>query len=97
MTQSVINLISTRQAEATSNGWLICYVGDRFLAGTPQLDSVSETWRIPILYVYPRRGALGSVGEMTIDATTGEISDCPAVEHLKRQARALYESHLNPG
>ncbi len=95
MIQSVINLISTRQAEATTNEWLVCYVGDRFLAGTPQLDAVTETWRIPILYVYPNRGPLGSVGELTIDAATGEIKDRPAVEDVKRQAMALYQAQAN--
>lgn len=95
MIQRVINLISTRQAEATTNEWLVCYVGDRFLAGTPQLDTGMETWRVPLLYVYPNQGPLGSVGDLTIDAATGEIKDRPAVQDIKRQAMALYQAHAN--
>ena len=84
-----------RQAEATANEWLVCYVGDRFLTGTPQLEATTETWRIPILYVYPSQGPLGCVGDVTIDATTGEIKNCPDVGELKRQATALYQAHAN--
>jgi hypothetical protein len=39
MVNDVINLISVRQAGAVVNEWLICYVGDRFLANTPLLDA----------------------------------------------------------
>lgn len=91
--QSVINSISTRQAEATANEWLICYVGDRFLAGTPQLDAAVEVWHIPLLYLYPGQGALGEVGEMTVDAISGAIKNCPTIEQIKQQAMLLYQAH----
>ena len=74
------------------NEWLACYVGDRFLAGTPTLDTGANLWMVPILYVYPRIGPLGSVGEAAVDTVTGELSAHPSVEDLKRQALDLYQA-----
>lgn len=93
MMETVVNTISARQAIATVNDWLVCYVGDRFVAGTPVLDSNSDLWRVPILYVYPNDGPLGSVGEAAVDSLTGEMRTCPAVDGIKRQALNLYQAH----
>jgi hypothetical protein len=92
MMENVVNLISTRQAVAVVNEWLVSYVGDRFLAGTPILDAHTDTWRMPILYVYPQAGPLGSVGEASVDALTGELCTCPSAGEIKQQALALYRA-----
>jgi hypothetical protein len=92
MTFDVINLISSRQATATVNEWLVCYVGDRFLAGEPDLDHGAELWRVPILYVYPQEGPIGTAGEVTVDAITGEMRTRPTVDEIKSQALNLYQS-----
>ncbi|MCI0336731.1 MAG: hypothetical protein L0226_04075 [Acidobacteria bacterium] len=47
MTVEVINLISSRQATATVNEWLVCYVGDRYLAGEPDVDGNAELGESP--------------------------------------------------
>jgi hypothetical protein len=90
--EDVVHLISTRQAAATVNEWLVSYVGDRFLAGTPTLDAGADRWRVPILYVYPQAGPLGSVGEAVVDALTGELRAHPSAEEIKRQALDLYRA-----
>lgn len=92
MIEDVINLISTRQATAVVNEWLVCYVGDRFLAGTPTLNTGANLWTVPILYVYPRMGPLGSVGEAAVDTVTGELSAQTSVEDIKRHALDLYQA-----
>lgn len=92
MAVNVINLISSRQAIATVNEWLVCYVGDRFLAGTPVFDAKANLWLVPVLYVYPNEGPLGSVGEVTVDAATGELRAQPSIEDVKQQALKLFQS-----
>jgi len=92
MAVNVVNLISSRQAAATVNEWLVCYLGDRFLAGTPVFETDAEFWRVPILYVYPHEGPLGTVGEVVVDAITGEIQTQPIIDEVKRQALNLYQS-----
>ncbi len=91
MIANVANLISSRQAIATVNEWLVSYVGDRFLAGEPELDMTADLWRIPILYVYPQLGPLGSVGGAAVDALTGELCARPAISEIKRKALQLYQ------
>jgi hypothetical protein len=91
MVADVANLISSRQAIAVVNEWLASYVGDRFLAGGPALDSSADLWRIPILYVYPQVGPIGDVGEAAVDAMTGELCARPAISEIKRKALQLYQ------
>jgi hypothetical protein len=92
MSVDVINLISSRQAVATVNEWLVCHLGDRFLAGTPVHDGEADLWRVPVLYVYPNQGPLGVVGEIALDAATGELQTQPAIEEVKQRAMKLYQS-----
>lgn len=91
MLTDIANTISSRQATAAVNEWLVSYVGDRFLAGAPSLDANEDVWRIPILYIYPQKGPLGKVGEASVDALTGELCARPAISEIKRQALKLYE------
>lgn len=97
MAVEVINLISSRQATATVNEWLVCYVGDRFLAGEPDFDQDAELWRTPILYVYPKEGPIGAAGEATVDAITDEIRTWPTVDEIKSQALNLYQFRYGSG
>jgi hypothetical protein len=90
MLETIIKDISARQAAAAVNEWLVSYAGDRFLAGTPALDTRSEVWLVPILYVYPKEGALGSVGDIAVNSVTGELSAHPPIEEIKRLALDLY-------
>ena len=90
MLENVVKDISARQAVAAVNEWLVSYVGDRFLAGPPALDSQSEVWLVPILYVYPKEGPLGTIGEIAVNSVTGELSAHPPIEEIKRIALDLY-------
>lgn len=92
MIENVVNIISARQSAATVSEWLVSHVGDRFLAGTPGLDAVTQLWRIPILYVYPNEGPLGSVGEATVDSLTGEMLAHTPIDEIKSLATELYRA-----
>lgn len=92
MLENIVQEISARQVVATVNEWLVSCAGDRFLAGTPVLDSQSDAWRVPIIYIYPKEGPLGSVGEIVVSSLTGELSAPPAIEDIKRQALDLYRT-----
>ena len=92
MTEDVINVVSARQATATVNEWLVSYVGDGFLADSPTFDHAADVWRIPILYVHPKDGPLGRVGEVEVDALTGAARSAPPVDEIKRCALRLYEA-----
>ena len=72
MLENLVNAISARQVVAAVNEWLIGYVGDRFLAGAPALDTQSDVWLVPILYVYPNEGPLGNIGEIKVDSVVGQ-------------------------
>ena len=90
MLENLVKDISARQAAAAVNEWLVSYVGDRFLAGTPALDTQSEVWLVPILYVYPNEGPLGSIGEIAVNSVTGELIAHPPIDEIKRMALDLY-------
>jgi len=93
MVNDVINLISARQAIAVVNEWLVCYIGDRFLADAPALNAVDDLWIVPILYTYPQEGPLGCVGEATVDSLTGELRSHPSADEIKRRALQLYQDN----
>jgi hypothetical protein len=102
MIANVTNQVSSRQAVAAVNEWLVSYVGDRFLAGAPELDEQSDLWRIPILFIYPAgiqtgtpADSLGSVGVAAVDALTGELCSRPAISEIKRKALLLYQEKCN--
>ena len=92
MAENVVKAISVRHVVAAVNEWLICYVGDRFLAGTPALDTQSDLWRVPIFYSYPEEGRLGSVGEIGVNSVTGELGAHPSIEEIKGRALDLYRA-----
>jgi hypothetical protein len=91
MITEVANIVSSRQAAAAVNEWLVSYVGDRFLAGQPSLDVKADVWRIPILFLYPQEGPIGEAGEAAVDALTGEVCSRPAISEIKRRAMQLFE------
>lgn len=80
-------------ARAAANAWLIDHLPDRFAAGIPAYDPAHETWRIPVWLAYPGLEPLGPVGELGVDAVSGEVQAHTPLAQMKRQALALYEQH----
>lgn len=101
--QSTLNLkievttqinISAFVARQKANRFLIMQAGDQLSAGEPELVAgTSVSWRVPIQYAPARRGSLGIVGHVLIEANTGEvtIADHRTPEDLLKSAESLYE------
>lgn len=60
------------EAHDLADAYLLDHVGDTLVAGAPRL-SESGRWVVPIVLAYMRRGELGEVGTLELDATSGEV------------------------
>ncbi len=70
-------IFSALRVRRKVNGWLAMDVGDRMLAGEPELI-IGEPlyWCVPLDWTSPTRGVLETrIAEVLVDATTGEILD----------------------
>lgn len=85
-------VIAPNRARRAANGWLTLEVGDRMLAGEPEL-LVGETliWRVPVRWTSPTRGVLAqNVGQVMIDAVSGEIlSTTENIEEMQQRVAAF--------
>jgi hypothetical protein len=63
-------------------------------AEEPYLDFGERVcWRVPVALTNPERGRVGSVGELWVDAETGEVlAGGDEIEQIERKATALYQS-----
>ena len=69
-----IHVIPTvADARAAANAWLLDHLPDRFAVGIPVYDAPHEAWRIPVWLAYPGLEPLGPVGELGVDAVSGEV------------------------
>jgi len=75
-----------------AGGWLRRHLPDRFGTAEPTLDPDGEHWHAPVLLTYPGI-VLGQVGELTIDAGTGEVVGHTEIEEMKTQAMGLWKQH----
>ena len=80
--------IDSSSAQRIANGYLIDHVGDLLGAGAPRQDG--GCWIMPIILSTARRGRLGEVGTISVDAATGAVrfSD-EERKRVKDRARAL--------
>ena len=86
--------VSAFMAKQTANHFLIMRVGDQLCAGQPELVVGPRLcWRVPVQYAPSRKGPLGIVGHLLIDAETGEVTvaDGQTSEDLLARAEVLYE------
>jgi hypothetical protein len=81
------------EARASANEWLIAHLPDRFAAGIPDYDQTSSEWHIPVWLSYPQLEPLGPVGELIVDALSGDVTAHTPIDEMKRQALTLYEQH----
>lgn len=89
-------IISAARARRKVNGWLAMDVGDRMLAGEPELI-IGEPlyWRVPLHWTSPSQGILAAqIAVVMVEATTGDIIDPlnkirEIAENVKRAARPL--------
>jgi hypothetical protein len=83
---------SSSQVRAVVNRFLLSQVGSVFAAGTPELDSATHFWHVPILYTPPDFTG-DAVGHAQVSASTGEIQQHTSVTELRERAAKLHERH----
>lgn len=79
-------------ARQKATRFLIMEVGDQLMADQPALHIADALyWRIPIQFAPSRRGALGIVGHLLVDAQTGDVrlADGVTISELLDRADAL--------
>jgi hypothetical protein len=81
------------EARATANAWLMTHLPDRFAAGIPDYDATQGGWRIPVWLSYPKLEPLGPVGELLVDAVSGDVHVHTSIADMKSCALQLYEQH----
>ena len=73
--------------------FVLSEISTQLLAETPVLN-VGERlcWSVPVVLTSPAKGVLGQVGEVQVDATTGELLvDGDLVQRMTEDARRLAE------
>jgi hypothetical protein len=70
-------IMSAARTRRKTNGWLCLEVGDRMLAGEPELVIGERLlWRVPVQWTSPTQGLLAErVCDVLVDAMTGEVLD----------------------
>ena len=81
------------EARAAANAWLMDHLPDRFAAGIPSYDVLHRGWRIPVWLAYPGLAPLGPVGELRVDAVSGDLQAHTPLTQMKTQALHLYDQY----
>jgi len=84
-------VVAAGLARRKVNGWLITEVGDRLLAGEPEL-LVDErlVWRVPVQWASPTKGVLAQqVVQVLVDAVSGELMpNSPSAQEIRTACRS---------
>lgn len=85
-------VVSATRARRKVNGWLVQQVGDRLLAGEPEL-TVGERllWRVPVRWTSPIKGELARIDlSIIVDAATGEVmADDSTAQEIQQHVAAV--------
>jgi hypothetical protein len=67
--------IDAETAKLTATEYCLFHFPTLYTAGTPSLASQCDgvRWTVPIVLATPARGLLGQVGELHIDARSGQV------------------------
>jgi hypothetical protein len=74
-------------------GFVILEISDRMRGDQPELIVGDRLcWSVPVVLTSPTRGVVGKVGEIRVDATTGELLvDQDTVQRMRDDADRLAE------
>jgi len=75
-----------------ANLWLIHHVGDRVFAETAHATPDHRWWYVPVLLAYPGI-VIGQVGELWLDAESGEVVGHPDIDEMTKQVKRLSRRH----
>ncbi|MBI1929592.1 hypothetical protein HYR99_35765 [Candidatus Poribacteria bacterium] len=89
-------LITAELAQDIAADFLLMKVGNLLMAGEPRLPrrcvNSKRGWKVPILLGNVRGGVLGKVGELFVEAETGEVVFTPEERNqIEVRANALYQ------
>ena len=77
-------------------GWVVSEVSTSCMAQTPGLvvDDSQVYWRVPVAFLRPGIGVIGIIGNVHVDAMTGEMNVTPQfAEQLFSAAVNLSKAH----
>lgn len=82
--------IPADQARGVAQEFLLRNLKDTLTAGRPTLLIVAESlvWRVPIIFAHPAR-TFGEVGQVLVDATSGEVIGWTPSDEVYRNAQAF--------
>jgi hypothetical protein len=85
-------LIPPTEARAIANEFLLRHMRDCLSAGHPTLVlfPLASVWTVPIIFAYPDR-LLGEVGEVAVNAMTGEFMGWTPMQEISQHASRLLE------
>jgi hypothetical protein len=80
-------------ARQTVNAFVITEISTQLRSDSPELVVGDQLrWAVPVVLTSPVRGVVGKVGEVLVDATTGEVlADEETVRRLTDDVRRLAE------
>jgi len=87
--------LSSLQARATANRFILENLADRFSAGEPRVLAfpVRTVWIIPVELTYPCVGVVGHVGFVAIDGEQETVVGWTPFDAMEIAAQQLYTSH----
>jgi hypothetical protein len=80
--------VTAPHARARVNRFLLSEVGSQFCAGDPELDTLNERWRVPILLVTPGL-VVGEVGEAAVHSGTRDLQSFTPIREIHASADKL--------
>lgn len=87
----LFNLMA-QDAVRIASGWLRGRLPDRFGPADPTLSEQNNLWRVPIVLAYPGI-VVGEVGEILVDAQSGEVVSHTGIEEVKALGLELGRKH----
>lgn len=86
-------IVSPLTARRQANVWLLENVGNLLRAEAPELVVRDRlAWRVDVVLTSPSRGTIGRVGQLELDAITGQVlADESVAQELCAHARTLVE------
>jgi hypothetical protein len=84
--------VMAQDAVRTASGWLQQRLPDRFGPADPVLNTQEEHWCVPVVLAYPGI-TVGQVGEILVDAGSGEIIQYTDPAEMRRTGLKLGRKH----
>lgn len=73
------------------NRWLQTETGTAIHVSHATFNVATYCWHLPVLLAYPDTGPVGVIGDVYLQAATGQFVGLPDAEDLQRRAIALAE------